>query len=182
MTDMKQTDEMEQVQPVESAEEPQKTLIEQCQESVCPACAVKAEADDTRLRALAEMENFKKRLQRDHDEQMRYANEKVLGDLLPALDSLDLAIQYGGDDPASRNLLTGVSMTRKLLLDSLKPHGFVQIGEQGQPFDPDLHEAIAHEDRDDMEPGLISTVHQKGYKLKDRLLRPAKVAVSRKPA
>lgn len=108
----------------ETAQAPEKTLEEQFREEICPTCTVKAEADETRLRALAEMENFKKRIQRDHDEYMRYASEPVLKDLLPALDSLDLAIQYGGSDETCKSLLTGVIMTRKLLLDALKNHGF----------------------------------------------------------
>lgn len=159
-----------------------KQLEEQCREEICPTCTVKAEADETRLRALAEMENFKKRIQRDHDEYMRYASEPVLKDLLPALDSLDLAIQYGGNDETCKSLLTGVIMTRKLLLDALKNHGFDVAGEVGESFNPDIHDAVSYEERDDMEPGLVSTLHQRGYRLKDRLLRPAKVSVSRKPA
>ena len=179
--EMEETPEAD-VPEAEARTEPQKTLEEQCRETVCPSCAVKAEADDARLRALAEMENFKKRLQRDHDEQMRYAAESVLSDLLPALDSLDLAIQYGGSDETCKSLLTGVIMTRKLLLDALKNHGFDVAGEVGEPFNPDVHDAVSYEERDDMEPGLVSTLHQRGYRLKDRLLRPAKVSVSRKPA
>ena len=181
MTDTIHPEDMEKNESTEQTTDV-RDLAEQCRESVCPSCTVKAEADDARLRALAEMENFKKRLQRDHDEHRRYAAESVLADLLPALDSLDLAIQYGGADPACQNLLTGVSMTRKLLLDSLKPHGFEPVGEIGQTFNPDIHEAVSYEDREDMEPGLVATVHQKGYILKDRLLRPAKVSVSRTPA
>jgi|GEM_PF-303664 len=165
----------------ETAQAPEKTLEEQFREEICPTCTVKAEADETRLRALAEMENFKKRIQRDHDEYMRYASEPVLKDLLPALDSLDLAIQYGGSDETCKSLLTGVIMTRKLLLDALKNHGFDVAGEVGEPFNPDVHDAVSYEERDDMEPGLVSTLHQRGYRLKDRLLRPAKVSVSRKP-
>ena len=162
----------------EPAQAPEKTLEEQCREEICPTCTVKAEADETRLRALAEMENFKKRIQRDHDEYMRYASEPVLKDLLPALDSLDLAIQYGGNDETCKSLLTGVIMTRKLLLDALKNHGFDVAGEVGESFNPDIHDAVSYEERDDMEPGLVSTLHQRGYRLKDRLLRPAKGSVS----
>lgn len=115
---------------------PEKTLEEQFREEICPTCTVKTEADETRLRALAEMENFKKRIQRDHDEYMRYASEPVLKDLLPALDSLDLAIQYGGNDETCKSLLTGVIMTRKLLLDALKNHGFDVAGEVGRTLQP----------------------------------------------
>lgn len=163
------------------AEDGQEHLEEQCRAAVCPTCAVKQEADDTRLRALAEMENFKKRLQREHDEQIQYATEKVLSDLLPALDSLDLAIRYGSREDACKDMLTGVSMTRKLLLDSLKPHGFTPVGEVGDPFDPEIHEAIAYEDRDDLEANCVSSLMQRGYTLKGRLLRPAKVSISRSP-
>lgn len=156
-------------------------LEEQCRAAVCPSCEVKREADDVRLRALAEMENFKKRLQREHDEQIRYATENVLADLLPALDSLDLAIRYGSREAACKDMLTGVTMTRKLLLDSLKPYGFTPVGEPGEPFDPEIHEAVSYEDRDDLPANHVSSLMQKGYTLKGRLLRPAKVAVSRSP-
>lgn len=182
--DMNQTDKENELfeEKDETSQGSEKSLEEQCREAVCPTCTVKTDADDARLRALAEMENFKKRLQRDHDEYMRYASEPVLKDLLPALDSLDLAIQYGGNDPACQSLLTGVTMTRKLILDALKNHGLLVAGDVGEVFDPDVHEAVSQEERDDMEPGHVSTVHQRGYRLKDRLLRPAKVSVSRKPS
>ena len=100
-------------------EEPE-NLQARCEAEICPSCTVKAEADDIRLRALAEMENFKKRLQREKDEQMKYAAENVLADLLPVLDNLELAIQYGSKEAACRDLLTGVEMTRKIFLDVLK--------------------------------------------------------------
>lgn len=166
----------------ESESSAEKTLEEQCRETLCPVCPDKAEAEDARLRALAEMENFKKRLQREHDEQMRYATESVLADLLPALDSLELAIQYGSREEACKDMLMGVTMTRKLLLDSLKPHGFSTVGEKGEEFNPDIHEAVAYEERDDIDAGLVASLHQRGYQLKERLLRPAKVSISRKPA
>lgn len=152
-----------------------------CKEQVCPACDVKAEADQTRMRALAEMDNFKKRLTREHEEQMRYAAEKVLADLLPTLDNLDLALQYGTQHDECKNMLTGVEMTRKLLLDALKQHGLEPVGELGEPFTPELHEALTFDVRPDMEEGSVSQVFQRGYKLKERLLRPAKVSVSKLP-
>ncbi|MDD6088701.1 MAG: nucleotide exchange factor GrpE [Desulfovibrionaceae bacterium] len=164
----------------QTAEKADKSPEELCRELCCPTCNVKAEAEDIRLRALAEMDNFKKRLQRDYDERMQYAAEKVLADLIPSLDSLDLAIRYADQSPASKDMLTGITMTRKLLLDALKPHGFERIGSEGEAFDPEIHEAVAYEERNDMDAGLVSTLHQSGYKLKNRLLRPAKVSVSKK--
>lgn len=156
-------------------------LDDLCQEHVCPSCAEKTEAEQTRLRALAEMENFKKRLSREHDEQMRYAAEKVLADLLPSLDNLDLALQYGSSHEECKTLLTGVEMTRKLLLDAVKRHGLEPVGVPGEAFTPEIHEGIAFDERNDMDEGLVSAVLQCGYKLKDRLLRPAKVSISRRP-
>ena len=79
---------------------------------------LKAEVEELRLRAAAEMENFKKRLTREHQEQMRYAAENVLSDLLPTLDNLDLALQYGSKHEACKDMLQGVAMTRKLLRDA----------------------------------------------------------------
>ena len=151
-----------------------------CREHICPTCPTKTETDDLRLRSLAEMENFKRRLHREVEEKEKYAGETVLADLLPALDSLDLAIQYAQDKDSP--LLQGVIMTRKLLLDALKPHGFCPVGECGEAFDHELHEALGEEERGDLPPLHIACLMQRGYKLKDRLLRPAKVTVSRAPS
>lgn len=136
------------------------------------------EVKEIRLRALAEMDNFKKRVQKEQEEQIRYAIDKLLTDMLPILDSLDLAIQYGSNDEACKDILMGVSMTRKLFLDTLRQYGVTVVGELREPFNPELHEAIAHEEHDDVPEGHISKLHQKGYLLYDRLVRPAKVTVS----
>ena len=114
--------------PQEPQEILDEELLESCKQRICPSCDVASEAEEVRLRALAEMENFKKRLQREKDEQTRYATENVLGDLLPTLDNLDLALQYGGQSEACKDMLTGVEMTRKLLLDAVKRHGLEPVG------------------------------------------------------
>ena len=150
-----------------------------CREQICPTCDTGREAEETRLRALAEMDNFKKRLQRERDEQVRYAAENVLADLLPTLDNLDLALQYGSRVEACKDMLTGVEMTRKLLLDALKNHGLEVVGREGDPFNPEHHEAMGQEESAEMDNGHILRVMQKGYKLRERLLRPAKVIVSK---
>lgn len=158
-------------------------LLEPTGESLeCPQCAaVKAEAQESHLRALAELENVKKRLQREKDEQVRYASENVLSDLLPTLDNLDLALQYGSQVEACKDMLMGVEMTRKLLLDAVKSHGLEPVGAKGEAFDPEMHEAMGQEPSTEMPEGHVLNVLQKGYKLKERLLRPAKVMVSAKP-
>lgn len=153
------------------------------EESTAEPCAevseqAKAEIEDMRLRMAAEMDNFKKRLTREHQEQMRYASEKVLADLLPALDNLDLAIQYGTTHDACKDMMQGIEMTRKQLLEAVARSGLVSLGEKGEEFDPARHEAIGVEANPEVGPGAVSRVLQRGYKLHDRLLRPAKVMVN----
>jgi len=140
--------------------------------------AFQAEILEIRLRALAEMENFKKRIFKEKEEQILYAAERVLADLLPTLDNFDLALQYGNQSEECKNFIVGVEMTRKLLLEALKNHGLVQLGHVGEVFDPNLHEAIGQEKSDVVGPGQIVKVMQMGYKLRERLLRPAKVIVN----
>ena len=151
-----------------------------CRLHVCPSCVVQAEAEDVRLRAIAELENVKKRLKREQEESVRFAAEGVLGDLLPSLDSLDRAIEYGSQHEACKEVIQGVEMTRKLLLDAVKSHGLEACGERGEPFNPEFHEAVGFDRRDDLGEGAVGVVVQRGYLLKDRLLRPAKVLINKK--
>lgn len=153
-------------------------LLAMCHERVCPNCTEHQEADEARLRALAEMDNVRKRLQREKDEQVKFAAESVLADLLPTLDNLDLALQYGSKDAACAEMAKGIEMTRKLFLDSLAKHGLTRIEESGVEFDPAQHEAVAQKTQDGIPAGQVLQVLQCGYILKSRLLRAAKVMVS----
>lgn len=153
-------------------------LARACREQLCPLCEEKKVADDMRLRMAAEMENFKKRLSREHEEQMRYAAEKILRDMLPGLDNLELALQYGSRDAACQDMLTGVAMTRKLMLEAMARHGLVPVGEEGEDFTPERHEAVGFDACSTVGPGCVTRVLQRGYKLGDRLLRPAKVMIN----
>ena len=187
MSEHDQTTEETGIPPVpeagpESPDIQDEEFLENCRQRLCPSCEVAAQAEETRLRALAEMENFKKRLQREKDEQARYATESVLADLLPTLDNLDLALQYGSRSEACKDMLTGVEMTHKLLLEAVKRHGLEPVGEPGEEFNPALHEAIGQEESPEHDAGHILRVMQKGYTLKERLLRPAKVIVSARPS
>lgn len=176
---------VEEVQPAPDQDEPEVHEQEQpSQESAPeqpdtdPLAEAKKEIEDMRLRMAAEMDNFKKRLQREHQEQMRYASEKVLSEILPALDNLDLALQYAPENEACKDMMQGVEMTRKQLLEAIGKHGLSPVGKEGEEFDPVIHEAIGMEARPEFEKGHVSRVLQKGYKLNDRLLRPAKVMVN----
>lgn len=140
----------------------------------CPACE---EARQEKLRALADLENTRKRLQREKEDFLKYASESVIADILPAIDNLDLALAYIPEDPAAKNFAVGVDMTRKLLLDSLGRHGLQTVGILGEEFDPALHEAMGTEENPQFANGQICKLLSKGYRLKERLLRPAKVMV-----
>jgi molecular chaperone GrpE len=151
-----------------------------CRRHVCPSCTIQAEAEDVRLRAIAELENVKKRLKREQEESVRFAAERVLGDLLPSLDTLDRAIECGNAHEACKDLTQGVEMTRKLLLDALRAHGLETHGAHGDPFNPELHEAVGFDSREDLDEGAVCVIVQRGYLLKGRLLRPAKVLINKK--
>ena len=140
----------------------------------CQNCA---EADKARLLALAELENARKRLAREKEEFAKFAGESVIADILPAIDNLDLALAYAPENKESQNFVVGVDMTRKLLLDALSRHGLEQIGSLGEEFDPAKHEAMGMEPHADFADGQVCGLMSKGYKLKDRLIRPAKVMV-----
>lgn len=154
----------------------------------CPNCdasdeAAKramAEAEDIRLRALAEADNARKRFLREKDEATRYAASAVLSDIIPALDNLDLALEHAKNSEACKDFLVGVEMTRKLLLEALQRHGLTQVGAVGEAFDPTVHEALSMAASDEVEDGCIVMLMNRGYKLHDRLLRPAKVIVCKK--
>lgn len=153
-------------------------LAQRCRESICPQCPELARERDEKLRTLADMENVKKRLQREKEDYCRFATQSVLGDLLPVLDTLDLALEHGQKVEGCGELTHGVEMTRKIFLDILGRHDMEPLGKPGEHFDPAWHEALGQQPHPDIEPGRICQLVQKGYRLKGRLLRPAKVLVS----
>ena len=159
----------------------QEELVALCRESVCPECDVFKEAEGVRLRALADSENVKKRLLRETEEMKKYAGESILSDLLPILDNLDLALAHtDGLDGACKNFVIGVDMTRKLFLDAVKNHGLEAVSaERGAEFNPEMHEAVGTVEDGELADNHIAQMTQRGYVLKGRLIRPAKVMVSK---
>ncbi len=134
-------------------------------------------AEDERLRAMAELENAKRRLEREKDEFRKYATENVLSDLMPVLDTLDLALTHGRGNEACKDLLIGVEMTLKIFLDALSRHGLETIGKVGDEFDPAWAEAVGM--ADGAEPGKVAAILQKGFRLNGRVIRPAKVMIGK---
>jgi molecular chaperone GrpE len=137
------------------------------------------ESEEKVLRLAAEFENTKKRLQREREISLKYAEENILKELLPGIDNIERAIEQGKDSKSLEILLEGVEMTRNGLLAILENFGVKPIESIGEPFDPNIHEAVAMEETGDMEPNLVLKEFQKGYSYKDRLLRAAKVIVSK---
>ncbi len=132
------------------------------------------------LRVLADSENFKKRLLREKDEYCKFATSSILEEIIPVIDNLDLALAHGKQLDACKDLVMGVEMTMNIFLDTMKKHGLEQIAAVDAPFDPARHEALGQMERDDLDENPVCQMLQKGYLLKERLLRPAKVMVSRK--
>ncbi len=134
---------------------------------------------DKLLRQAADMENTRKRLERDRTEAIAYANESLIRELLSVVDNLERAIQHAEQDSDNQTLLEGVKMTHKHFLDTLARFGCRPFESQGKEFDPCFHEAILQQDSQEYPPNTVIQEFQRGYTLHDRLLRPALVAVSR---
>jgi molecular chaperone GrpE len=133
------------------------------------------------LRAVADLDNVRKRAQRDIESANRYGLEKLAQELLPVRDSLELAVQNAGrSDVAS--LKSGQEATLALLAKALEKFGVRVINPLGEPFDPERHEAMMTQDSSTAEPNSVLQVVQPGYELNGRLLRPARVIVAREPA
>ena len=141
----------------------------------------KKEADanyDRFLRLYAEFENYKKRIEREKEELVKFANEELIKELLPVIDNLERALDQSetSDQEALRK---GVELTLQQLLSALKKFGLQQVESKGKAFDPNRHEAVAVEETEEHEEGIVVQEHRKAYFFKDRLIRPALVTVSR---
>lgn len=136
---------------------------------------------DRYLRQVAELENFKKRANREKDEAIRFANEALVKDLLPVVDNLERAVAHAKDGGNGRPLVEGVEMVLRGFFDTLAKHGVVTISAVGQPFDPEKHEAMAQVESATYDPNTVVEEYHKGYILRDRLLRPALVSVAKTP-
>jgi len=145
---------------------------------------LQAKADenwDRYLRAAAEVENIRKRASRDVEHARKYALENFGRELLAVKDGLELGLAVGESADAD-SLRQGSEATLKLLTGTLERFGVIELDPEGEPFDPELHEAMTMQPSADVEPGSVLTVIQKGYSLNGRLLRPARVIVAAEPA
>ena len=162
-----------------SAEPGTTTVEEDLRRQVAEKTAEAAALYDRVLRERAELENFKKRMQRDKAEALRFACEPLMRELLPVIDNLERALEHGAQ--SGESLVEGVRLVHKGLLDALSRNGAQRIEALGQPFDPARHQAIATAATTECEPNVVVAQHHTGYLLHDRLLRPAMVTVSTRP-
>ena len=142
-----------------------------------------AAAKDHQLRAIAELDNVRKRAEREIASASRYGSEKVLGDLLAVTDSLELGLKAAESPEASaKSIAEGLALTHKQLQSFFDKHGVKVVDPAGHPFNPEIHEAVSAVESDAVAPNHVLFVMQKGYRLHERLLRPAMVTVARAPA
>ena len=145
-----------------------------------PLQVLQAKADenwDKYLRTAAELENVRKRAARDVQNAHKFSLERFARELLDVRDSLEMGIEAGSESGAE-TLLKGSQATLKLLVTMMQQFGIAELDPHGEPFDPELHEAMTMQPSSDVEPGSVMTVFQKGYTLNGRLLRPARVVVA----
>jgi len=148
--------------------------------------AAKADENWERLlRTTADFENFKKRAAREKQDALKFANESLIQKLIPLLDNFDMAlaaVQNGQTGAASSSLQSGINMILQQFKSALTEAGLEEVDATGKPFDPNLHEAVSQQETAEVPEGHVVQQLRKGYKLRDRLLRPASVIIARKPA
>jgi molecular chaperone GrpE len=136
---------------------------------------------DLALRSQADFENYKKRSAREKEEAIKYANSALLERLIAIVDNFELGLEAARGEGEDSPVFSGMSMVLKQLMDFLTEQGLQPIEATGQKFDPNLHEAIAHEPSEQFPEGVIIRQTRRGYRMKDRLLRPSSVVVSSGP-
>lgn len=156
------------------AAEPQPPSLEE-------ALAAAVQNRDRWMRAVADLENYKKRAAQERTKLLKYRNEDLLKDLLAIVDNMDRALTHCADDTRGDSLAEGVCMVAEMFRNVLERYGVTEIKALGEPFDPYVHEALAKVPDASRPPNLVIEVLEKGYRYHDRLLRAAKVVVSAEP-
>jgi molecular chaperone GrpE len=155
------------------------SIVEQLQAQIASKNKELAELKDRYLRALADNENARKRLRQQSEETVRLQRENLLRELLPVVDNLERAVEAARGGGNGQPIVEGVEMVLRSLLDFLKTHGVTQLTAIGQPFDPQLHEAVDQIESSQHPPNTVVNEFHRGYQIGDRLLRPARVAVAK---
>ncbi len=169
--------------PVEVEVEEQTEAVEAGPEQLLADARIEASKNwDLYLRERADLENFRKRSQREKEDAIRFANDRLLKEMIPVLDNLERAIEHAAEGSEGDSLLEGVNMTVEMFRKTLEGFGVKPIDAVGTPFDPNLHQAMGQVETEEYSPNTVATEFQKGYLLHDRLLRPSLVMVAKTPA
>ncbi len=177
----------------EAAEEPfiasdQTGEIESLKSEIEKKSQQAKESHDKYVRLYAEFENYKKRIVKDREELQKFANERLIKDILPIIDNLERAVEHAkepsegskGELQDIKGLIAGIELTIKQFKDMLGSLGVEEVKSVGEPFDPTRHEAVSHVETDEHDNNIIINEFQKGYLLNNRILRPAMVSVAKR--
>lgn len=167
----------EQVQSEETQQEEQDELA-LAYEKIAQLEAKLAETENRLLRLHADFDNYRRRVRLDMEAAEKYRAQSLVSDLLPILDNFERALQVQVEDEKAKSLLQGMEMVYRSLVEALKKEGVEVIESVGKPFDPHVHQAVMQVDDQNYEPNTVIEEFQKGYKLKDRVIRPAMVKVN----
>lgn len=172
-----ETEELEQQTESHSAEETTENVVEEIDELTLLKQQLEEE-ENKAIRLRADFENYKRRVQLDKEADYKYRAQSVLSDILPVLDNFERALAVETTTEETASLVKGVEMVYRSLLDAVSKEGLEQIEAEGVPFDPNFHQAVMQEKDDSKDSGIVLQELQKGYKLKDRILRPSMVKVN----
>jgi molecular chaperone GrpE len=167
-----------------SSASPTRPTVTEQTDTEDPMAGLQADLDrfrDLALRSQADFENYKKRSAREKEEAIKYANSSLLERLVSIIDNFELGLAAAKEQGEQSPIYSGMVLVQKQLNDLLAENGLQPIEAEGRKFDPNVHEAIAHEPSDQVPEGIVLRQTRRGYRFKDRLLRPAKVVVSSGP-
>lgn len=173
----------EQAAPEQDAAAQGEPSVEELQAQIEDLKNELAQTKEQVLRAHADAQNARRRAEQDVEKAHKFGLEKFVNDILPVADNLERAVQAAKSETAEMGtVVEGVELTLKSLLDGLSRHKVEQVDPEGEPFDPQLHQAMTAVEQADVEPNTVINVFQRGYTLHGRLVRPAMVVVSKAPA
>nr|WP_290911802.1 nucleotide exchange factor GrpE [Anoxybacillus sp.] len=168
----------ETVQTEQETKEEQNEELEKAKAQIAELQNKLQEMEQRYLRLYADFDNFRRRTKLEFEAAEKYRAQSLVTDLLPALDNFERALKVEVEDEKAKSILQGVEMVYRSLVDALKKEGVEAIESVGKPFDPHVHQAVMQVEDSNYEPNTVVEEFQKGYKLKDRVIRPAMVKVN----
>jgi molecular chaperone GrpE len=178
--DFSQTEVNDQIGDEAQTPQDQDVTLESLQAQLATLSAAFEAAKEQSLRSQAEAQNARRRAEQDVEKAHKFGLERIVNDLLPVVDNLERALATTADaDAALAPFIEGIQLTLKSFLDALARHQVAVVDPQGEPFDPQFHEAVSALPNPDVEPNTVINVFQKGYTLNGRLIRPAMVVVAK---